>query len=291
MGRRPARDRCELVKFSATDGVELPGLLYEPDHRTRRATVWLHGTGGASIFESNRTNLIAREFTSRGIAYLPFNNRGANLVRWLRGTERPTLGGMAYEQIRDCVQDIDGAARFLRSRGYRELYLIGHSTGANKVAVYDHYRRRNTFRKYVLLAGGDDTGLFLRYVGETRFRRTLARAREKHSDELVPPSVTTMMISWRSLFDMINPDGDYNVFPFLEAMRGIRLGRKPHFRYIRAIRKPSLYVYGERDEYSPRWDILAKHVGSNAEIVVMKDADHGFSGRDAELGTLIAEWL
>jgi pimeloyl-ACP methyl ester carboxylesterase len=288
MGRRPARDRCELVKFSATDGVELPGLLYEPDRRTRRAALWLHGTGGASIFESNRTNPIAREFTSRGIAYLPFNNRGAGLVRWLRGTKRPTRGGMAYERIRDCMRDIDGAAKFLRSRGYRELYLIGHSTGANKIAVYDHYRRRNPFRKYVLLAGGDDTGMIYR-------KRTLQRARtmikSKRGDELAPPTVTSMMISWRSLFDMMNPDGDYNVFPFLEAERGIRLGRKPHFRYIHGIRKPSLYVYGEFDEYSPKWDILAKHIGPNAEMVVMKDANHGFGGRDAELGTLIAEWL
>ena len=296
MGRRPARDRCELVKFEATDGVELPGLLYEPDRRTRRAAVFLHGTGGASIFDSNRTNRLAREFTSRGIAWLPFNNRGAGLVRWLRGTKRPKRGGMAYELIRECVRDIDGAARFLRSRGYRELYLIGHSTGANKIAIYDHVRRRNPYRKYVLLAGGDDTGMFYRDLGASRFRRVLERAREKRDDDLVPPSITPLMLSWRSLYDMINPDGDYNVFPFLEIMRGVRLSRRARFRYVRAIRKPSLYVYGDRDEFS--YDdvagcvaVLSENVGANAEIVVMKDANHGFSGREEELGTLIAEWL
>ena len=50
-------------------------------------------------------------------------------------------------------------------------------------------------------------------------------------------------------------------------------------------------MYGERDEYGPKWNILAEHIGPNAEIVVMRDANHGFSGRDAELGTLIAGWL
>jgi len=296
MGRRPPRDHCELVKFEATDGVELPGLLYEPDRRTRRAAVFLHGTGGASIFDSNRTNRLAREFTSRGIAWLPFNNRGAHLVRWLRGTKRPKRGGMAYELIRECVRDIDGAARFLRSRGYRELYLIGHSTGANKIAIYDHFRRRNPYRKYVLLAGGDDTGMFYRDLGPARFRRTLERARTKRDDELVPPSITPLMLSWRSLYDMMNPDGHYNVFPFLELMRGVRLSRRKRFRYVSAIRKPSLYVYGDSDEFSygdvPGCvAVLSEHVGANAEIVVMEDANHGFSGREEELGALVGEWL
>ena len=300
MGRRPARDRCELVRFSATDGIELPGLLYEPERRTRRAAVFLHGTGGASIFDSTRTNLLAHEMTSRGIAYLPFNNRGAHLIKWLRGAKKPAPGGMAHERIRDCVPDIDGAARFLRSRGYRELYLIGHSTGANKIAVYDHYRRRNPFRKYALLAGGDDTGIFFRDLGAVRFRRTLERAREmirsKRGADLVPRSITPLMLSWRSLLDMMNPDGDYNVFPFLEAMRGIRLGRKPRFRHIRGIRKPALYVYGDRDEYcyddvAGCASILSEQIAPRSEIVVMKDANHGFSGREGELGRLVGEWL
>ena len=68
------------------------------------------------------------------------------------------------------------------------------------------------------------------------------------------------------------------------------------FRFLRAIRKPSLYIYGDRDEYCfddvPRCvSILAKHVSDRAEIVVMRDADHGFGGREEELGALIANWM
>jgi pimeloyl-ACP methyl ester carboxylesterase len=303
MGRRATGDRaeplCRLVRFDATDGVELAGLLYEPSRRTKRAAIFLHGTGGASVFESRRTNLLAAEFTSRGIAWFPFNNRGATLIKHLRAP-RPKRGGMAHELIRECVFDIDGAARFLRQRGYRELYLIGHSTGANKIAVYNARKPRNPFRKYVLLAGGDDMGLMYAQLGPRRFRATLDRAklmiRDKRGDELAPPSISSLPMSWRALYDMLNPDGDYNVFPFLASMRGIRLGRRPPFRHIRAIRKPSLYIYGERDEFCfddvPRCAaILASHVGEKAEIVILADAGHGFTGFEQELGTLIADWL
>ena len=288
------------MRFDASDGVELAGLLYEPKRRTRRAAVFLHGTGGASIFDSKRTNLLAAELIANGIAFLPFNNRGAHLVTRLRGP-RSKSGGMAHEIIRECVRDIDGVARFLRLRGFSELYLIGHSTGANKIAVYDSLKHSNTFRKYVLLGGGDDTGLFADHLGVTRFRHAIERARAmvkaKRGDELAPRSLTlNLMLSWRALLDMMNPNGDYNVFPYFEAMRGVRLSRKPLFHHIRAIRKPSLYVYGEHDEHC--YDdvagcvrVLSEHVAPNAEIVVMQDANHGFSGKERELGTLIAEWL
>lgn len=210
----------------------------------------MHGLGG-SIFESDRTNKLAEVFLKRRMAFFPFNNRGAHR-------------GAATEIIRECVYDIDGAIREVRRRGYRDVTLAGHSTGANKIAVYDHYKKRNPVKRYVLLGGADDTGLL---------HLDLARGKL--------PSM-----SWHALRDMANPNGDYNVFPFDPAFRG-----KRPFRFIREIRKPSLYVYGENDEFGFDAELLAENVGANAEIVVMKDADHGFHGKEFELATLIAEWL
>lgn len=298
MGRGAPRNReplCRLLIFDAADGVQLSGLLYEPERRSRRAAVFLHGTGGASVFDSPRTNLLAAELVVRGIAFFPFNNRGAHLVTRLRG-RRSGFGGMAYELVRECVADIDGAVKRLRAAGYRELFLIGHSTGANKVAIYDSRRKRSPFRKYVLLAGGDDTGLLVARSGRKMITRARARVRARRGSELVPPSIHPLPMSWRAFYDMINPDGDYNVFPFGEVLTGRRLSRRPLFRHVRAIRRPSLYVYGENDEYcygdvAGCVRILSGYVGANGEIVVMKDAGHGFGGKESELGALIGEWL
>jgi pimeloyl-ACP methyl ester carboxylesterase len=79
-------------------------------------------------------------------------------------------------------------------------------------------------------------------------------------------------------------------------MSGTRLSSRPLFRYIRAIRKPSLYLYGDRDEFCygdvPGCvAILSRHVNERAEVVVMRDAGHGFEGREEELGGVIAEWI
>jgi pimeloyl-ACP methyl ester carboxylesterase len=286
------------VRFEATDGVELSGLLFESGRATKRAIVFLHGTGGSSVFESKRTNRLAEELLRAGFAYFPFNNRGALIMRWLRSRKGRVGGGYAYEKIRDCVFDIDGAARELRRRGYRELWLVGHSTGANKIAVYDSRKPRNPFKGYVLLGGGDDTGMLWQHLGDRRFRLALAKAKAmipaKRGEDFVPRSISSLPMSWTAFRDMANPDGDYNVFPFMEVMRGIRLSRRARFRYVRAIRKPALFVYGENDVYcadgaSRTVAALADALGAkpNVELAIIADADHGFSGKERELAAVI----
>ncbi|HEY0155931.1 MAG TPA: alpha/beta hydrolase [Thermoanaerobaculia bacterium] len=286
------------MRFDATDGLGLAGALFEPRRRTSRVVVYLHGTGGSSVFESKRTNVLGRFFTSNGIAWFPFNNRGAHVMR--RFGE--VMGGSAYERIRDCVFDIDGAVRELRRRGYRDITLLGHSTGANKIAVYDFYKERVPVKRYVLLAGGDDTGLLYDQLGPRRFKAGLEKARAmiaaRRGAELVPAALSSLPMSWASFYDMANPDGDYNVFPYLEVMRNVRLGRKPRFRHLRGIRKPTLVLYGENDEYCfndvPRCvSILADALAPkpNFELAIMKDAGHGFSGFEEELGEVVVGWM
>lgn len=280
------------MRFEATDGITLSGLLYEPRRASNRVAVFLHGTGGSSVFTSGRTNRLAEVFTKAGIAYFPFDNRGAHLIRRF-GRD---LGGAAHEKIRDCVFDIDGVLRALRARGYRDVTLIGHSTGANKIAVYDSLKPRNRVQRYVLLGGGDDTGLLYEQLGPRRFFAALAKARERsRSHELVPPALSALPMTWRAFYDMANPNGDYNVFPFLEVLRGVRLSRRPRFRHIRGIRKPTLILYGENDEYCydvPRCvEILSEVVGPRTELAIIAGADHGFSGREQELGELIVRWV
>ena len=301
MGRARAANRiepeCHLVRFPATEDVDLAGLLFEPKRRSSRAAVFLHGMGGS--FESKRTNLLAAQFVEAGFGYFAFNNRGSYLMR--RAGRH--VAGTVFERIRDCVEDIDGAVRELRRRGYRDITLIGHSTGANKIAIYDHYKPRNLVKRYIFLGAGDDTGLAYDHLGARRFRPTLEKARrmirEGRGSELVPEELLALPpLSWFAFYDTANPDGDYNVFPFLELLRGVRLSRKPRFRYLRGIRKPSLALWGANDEFcfgdvSGCVAVTAEALGPkpNFELAILADADHGFGGKEAEVAKVMIDWM
>jgi pimeloyl-ACP methyl ester carboxylesterase len=301
-------ESCRLVHFQATDGVILPGLLYEPS-RPRRigdAALFLHGNGDSSVFYSARTPLLAAELLRRGIAFFPFNNRGAHLIKRLkrrRGREEESITrGMAYELIRESVDDISGAIAFLRRSGYRRIHLIGHSSGANKICVYDSRMERSPVKSYILLAGGDDAGLYRQDQGERRWQRVMKLCREriaqKRGDELAPSGVSHVPISWRSLYDTINPEGDYNVFPFLEVLSGKRVSKKPLFRHFRSLGRPSLVVYGDQDifcygQVERCVEILQEKAPRSKKFrfEILEGADHGFSGCEAELGRLIGDWI
>src|SRR5690606_23085943 len=117
-------------------------------------------------------NMFGKQFTDNGIAYFPFNNRGANLIKSLtkvteNGEER-VLYGTTYELIKECIFDINGAIEFLKEKGYEQFYLIGESTGANKIVVYNYYQPTNPVSKYILLSGGDDTGLYYDELGQEK---------------------------------------------------------------------------------------------------------------------------
>lgn len=299
--------KAELVRFRTEDGLTLPGLLFEPPKKPKKVAITLHGNGSSSIFYSGQTNLFAGELTKKGIAFFSFNNRGAHYIKKLDvakdGEKDKIKFGTAYELIKDCIKDIDGAIKFLKKLGYEEFYLIGHSTGANKICVYNYYKPKSKATRYVLVAGGDDTGLFHDWVGGTKkFRKYLKQAKEQikkgNGRRLIPKYIFDYTISYQSFYDTANPDGDYNIFPFNEVFNNLKLSRKPVFREYKSIKKPTFVVYGENDEYcygdaKRAVDLLKKETISPKlfDFKIIKGADHGFTDHEEELVESIVNWL
>lgn len=299
--------KLKLVEFQAQDGVVLPGLLYEPASTTNRVLLYLHGNGSSSVFyKAQLMNTFAKQLNKLGISFFPFNNRGAHYIKKLKkvvGTETVEfMQGMVYEKIKDCIFDIEGAISFLENLGYRQFYLAGSSTGANKICVYNFYKPKNRVYGYILLGGGDDSGIYYQQMGREKFLFALKKCQEEinngHATKLVPKYLTANLISYQSLYDIINPDGDYNIFPFYEYFHGLKLATKKLFQEYAAIKKPTLVVYGEKDEYCynkvPEILALLKKktsVPEKFEFALIPHADHTFTDKQLELNHIICKWL
>jgi pimeloyl-ACP methyl ester carboxylesterase len=296
----------ELVHFLTSDNLRLPGLLYEPDRKSKQIAIYLHGNGTASLFYRPEMNLYGKTLTSNGISFFPFNNRGAHLIKSFRkisehGEDR-ALYGTAFELIKESIIDIDSAITFLKSKGYETFYLIGESTGANKIVVYNYYKPKNEISKYILLSGGDDTGLYYRQYGDELFHKILKKCKEMIQKgkgmEFVPKYISVYPMSYRSIYDTINPEGDYNIFPYFEILNKLNITKKEKFRELKSINKPTLVVYGDQDEFcfestEKCIEVLKKNISKKDLFTfeIIKDADHGFTGKEEILSTLIVNWL
>lgn len=292
----------EFIEFHTKDGLTLPGLLYR-GKKDRAAVIYLHGNGSSSVFYDETENRsLTPVLAKKNISTLYFNNRGAHIIKKLnvkRGKkEERKRFGMAYEKIKECIEDIDGAISFLKKQGYNKFYLAGASTGANKICVYNFYKPKNDVEKYILLCGGDDTGIYYHMLGKSKFWKLLAEAKRKikskHGEEIIKEMLPELF-SYIGFFDIANPDGDYNTFPFYEVLRKVKLSTKPLFRHFKSILKPTLVVYGDQDEYAwgnvPKIVEILKSYQPKLVYRIIKGADHGFKNHENQLAVIIANWL
>lgn len=299
--------KLELVQFPNTDNIFLPGLLYEPERGSDKVLIYLHGNGTSGGFYSvELQNIFGKTLTDNGISYLTFTNIGGHLIQKFDqvtdGKRERIVAGVAYELIKDCISDIDGAINFVKRRGYRHIYLIGASTGANKICVYDFYKEKNIVEKYILESGGDDSGLYYHEVGDKKFGLALQKCEKKIEEgkgaDLVPQYLYDIPISFQSLYDQINPDGDYNIFPFYWQLNQIKIMEKKPWREIKKIIKPSLVIYGDQDEYCygralDCVGLIKKAVAGKENFCfkIIRDADHSYFGKREELAKRVIEFL
>lgn len=293
----------QLIQVNTQDGLTLPGLLYSP-LESKKVAIYLHGNGSSSIFYSDDLREgYASELSKRDISFLALNNRGANYIKKIanldvkKGSRRY---GMAYEIIKECIFDINACIDFLKQSGFEEFYLIGESTGANKICVYDYYEKDNPVSGYVLLGGGDDAGYYFDELGEKRFWKLLKEAKGKiddqKGDDIIESLLPSPLFSYKGFYDIANPDGDYNVFPFYEVINNKKLSKKqPLFKMYKSLKKPTLTVYGETDEYAwgniPRVVDILKKQNSRPTYEIIKGANHEFANHRKKLGKMMADWL
>jgi len=292
----------KVVQIKTKDGLILPGLLHEAP-RSKKAAIHLHGNGSISVFyHDDQRDEQVKALREKGISFLLFNNRGAHYIKKLdvvkKGKTEGKRFGTAYERIKECIQDIDGAIHSLEKLGYKEFYLVGESTGANKICVYHYYKPNNKVSRYILLGGADDTGIYYDMLGKTKFSKLLKTSKEKikqEKGEEIIPQLLPAIFSYIGFYDIANPDGDYNVFPFSEVIKKLKLSRKPLFRHFKSLNKLTLVIYGEKDEYAwgdvPRVVDILKKQKPELQYKIIKEADHSFSKKQKELSKVMANWL
>lgn len=136
----------QKVYFETEDGVELCGLLHEPENKTEEIVIAVHGMQSNCM--KKRDDILARKITKNNISYFCFNNRGHDLVNSITkkqdGKSNKILSGSSLECIEDCYYDIKSAMLEMIKKGYKKIHLQGHSLGCTKIVyTYTKMKKQN----------------------------------------------------------------------------------------------------------------------------------------------------
>jgi pimeloyl-ACP methyl ester carboxylesterase len=240
----------------------------------RKLLIFVHGMG-SNFYKSKFKKAWMRLGPARGVDVFCFNNRGCEEL-------------VADEKFSDCLADIDAALAFARSEGYQEIYLLGHSTGCQKITYYQHKRKPRDVAALILTAIGDDLAIARRDLGKD-YPRWLKRARELvaegQGDTRLPPKC--LGFTARRFLSAVDPRSiEANLF---------RLDGE--LRIFRRLTLPVLAVFPEEEQYAcipvrEAGQKLAAATRSTrfGEIHIPR-ADHSFHGEEEVCVKACLKWM
>ena len=286
-----------LEQVVTRDRIPLAGVLFEPEKKTQSAVIWLGGLTSHFYGSLERTRILGRSCTAKGIALAVFNHRGSGTVTGARKVsknkkEHVTLG-TAYEIFEECVFDIQAYITWLQGRGYRKIILWGHSTGANKAAYYYYRTRGRGLASIGLLGAVSDIPPFKKEFG-SKFETARTWAQESVNAgkprELMPPALSGGAIWTAQRFLSLASEGmKEDTFPYYDPTR--------KFYWTKNIGIPFAVVMGEKDEFAHApmteiVDIFKKNIPEKyLTAKIISEADHGFGGKEKQLANFLVKWM
>jgi len=148
-----------LTEITTTDGLVHQGIFSAPKKPGKRAILWVHGLTGRFYGDKEIMEAFADECGNRGWGFAAFNNRGHDHITGMHKVDQKNpggftyaMGGGGYEKFEECIFDIHAGVDFLVSRGFPEVFVVGHSTGALKV-IYSEGTKPHENVAGVVLAG------------------------------------------------------------------------------------------------------------------------------------------
>jgi pimeloyl-ACP methyl ester carboxylesterase len=280
----------ELARIATADGLELHGLFYEPETKTKKVVIHIHGWTG-NFYENVFLDYIGKACLINGYSFLSFNTRGAGHVQEFlkkknNSVEYVKIGG-SLENFKDCLIDIRGSLSFLEEKGYTDFVLEGHSTGCQKHIYYVTQTKDARVKGLIFLEPADDPSIVKRFLGERRDEATTyARnliANGKPNNPMpswVPFGVELAAQKFMSIADPNSIEGN------LLYLQG-------DLHKIKKIPCPVLIISAEHSEYQDAISMQQK-LRENIPICethIISNSKHWFFGHEEEIGQIINAWL
>lgn len=270
--------QTRLCVFKTVDKERLHGLLFTPpQHQSDLALLFIHGV--AMNFYLPPLAVFGEELAKRRYHSFVINTRGHDWIS--RAGNLTKFGGSAYENVEQCIPDLDAALDWLRRQGYRRFVLIGHSLGAIKSIIYQSTRQRRDVIGVVSCSAPRQfySERVVRHPGfEELFARAESMVAEGKGEEVLWMGAGNLagVFSARTLLNKFSKDDRNDLRPYAKRLDcpllAIVGGAEPEFFH----------------EYSRE---IVRAAGDSGTYKLVKGANHFYNRHTSEIVDLIDRWL
>ncbi len=284
-----------LAQCQTKDDLLHQGIYFEPKEKSGTAILYIHGLSSVFHGHMGTCDAFLEVGEKMGIGFASFNNRGFCLISGIQKKDPATLtgighvkGGAGQEVFEECVLDIDAGITFLIGQGYKNVVLVGRSTGANKACYYAGTVNDPRVVGVVLnSAVSDRLEKTPEEIAATIpvMKRKIA---EGKSDELLVGYSFFPMTPKRYL-SLYEKGSSEDVFDYGDE--------EPQMKIYSQIKKPLFVIMGEKDEHvdRPVVDIMKvfdnKTTSPKYKSMIVPGALHGFENHEEELAELVCSWI
>jgi pimeloyl-ACP methyl ester carboxylesterase len=268
--------KLELISIP-TETHPLDGIFYTPaGGEARQAAMFFHGN--CHNFYMGPSRFMPETLVANGIACLAFNRRGHDMITSLAGRD---IGGGAFQLAHEAHADNRHAAAWLRSRGFADPIVIGHSNGGVLATQYAA-EHPGTPAVVMMSAHRGGRGITARISEKGLFGRGELK-------ELIA-TAERMMTEGRGGELMLLPGWWWvasagSVVDYSINMPDIldNAGR---------MKMPVLVMRGDQEpaDLYPADEFAARCPG-RCDLRILPDCDHFYTGHETAVSVLVAEWL
>ena len=277
----------KLINVRNIDNVELDGYFFDANSQT--CILHIPGFGGAF---DRLPEVMGEYFQSRGISYLCGLTQGAYHNHEYKkynsdGSVSVKLGGSMYEDFDESKDDIEAFVLYLKNLGYKEIYILGHSLGCNKVLYYSKEYNSNLIKGIILLAPQD----FSQMVSIPIHKEMLIEA-ELNMKSGEPYKILTQKflgfapMSSQTFYKFATGKNQHN-FNYTNT--------DDNFETLLAIDKPILFIMGDKDpafekNKEEKMMILLENVKNKYDkfsYIIIPNGRHSFN----DLENVVAQYV
>lgn len=284
----------KIVKFKATDGIILDGILQKCKKNTDKILIEVHGMTSNCFKE--REKIIADKVRKLGIDTLCFNNRGSEIIKYCtKENGEKILQGTAYEDVEESYNDILGAIEFAVELGYNKIYLQGHSLGSTKI-VYTYNKMLQENNEYmknikavILLSLVDIPDMLNTFTPKEFIELANKKEKENKLEELMP------------MESSIHPFSVKTYLRYIKYYKNIDFAKYTDENYdydeLNNIEVPLFMRWGNNKELIKQNakdltnKLKSKLHNNKIDIDYIDEANHSYSGKEEILAEQIYEFL